>query len=291
MPTADPRHLLGYEFSATTFTITERDAILYALGVGMHADDGAPARLAYLYERAPGGLKTLPTYAAALGFDFLQRMEGLPDFEFEWVNLLHGHHQLEILQPIPPTATLTNRAIIREIWDKGSGTLMNVDVETAGADGTPYARNRYGLFVRGLGGYGGERGPKAEPRQRPARLPDSESEARTLPQQAILYRLSGDPNPLHIDVPLVLRGGLERPILHGLCTLGFAARAALEDLCGLDAGRFKAVSARFTAPVWPGETLRTALWQETDGIYFECSVVEREALVIDQGWIALHATG
>ncbi|MBI3158056.1 MAG: MaoC family dehydratase N-terminal domain-containing protein [Chloroflexi bacterium] len=288
MPSADPRHLLEHEFPPTTFTYTERDAILYALGVGMHASDGAPERLAYLYERAPGGLKTLPTYPAALGFDFLQRMESLPGFEFEWVNLLHGTHRLELFAPLPPNGTLTNRAVIAEVWDKGSGTVLNVDVDTTGAEGSLFARNRYGLFVRGLGGYGGERGPKAESRTAPPRAPDRLIEERTLPQQAALYRLSGDPNPLHIDAALVRRGGLEKPILHGLCTLGFAARAALETLCEFDASRFKAVSARFTAPVWPGETLRTELWREPNGIHLRVSVTERDAGVIDQGWIELH---
>jgi 3-hydroxyacyl-CoA dehydrogenase/3a,7a,12a-trihydroxy-5b-cholest-24-enoyl-CoA hydratase len=289
MSPSDPRHLLGYEFSASTFTYTERDAILYALGVGMHAQDGSPERLAYLYERAPGGLKILPTYPAALGFDFLQRMGDLPDFEFEWFNLLHGTHRLELLKPLPAAGSLANRAVIAEVWDKGSGTVLNVDVETTGTDGALFARNRYGLFVRGLGGYGGARGPKAEDLPAPARPPDRVVEERTLPTQAALYRLSGDPNPLHIDAALVRRGGLERPILHGLCTLGFAARAAVESLLEFDAERVKTVSARFTAPVWPGETLRTELWQEPGSIRFRVGVAERDATVIDQGRIELHA--
>jgi (3R)-3-hydroxyacyl-CoA dehydrogenase / 3a,7a,12a-trihydroxy-5b-cholest-24-enoyl-CoA hydratase / enoyl-CoA hydratase 2 len=196
-------------------------------------------------------------------------------------------------RPLPPAATFTNHARITHIYDKGSGALVNLEVSTVDEAGDEVALNRSALFIRGLGGFGGERGPSGKVNVPPDRAPDAISRQQTRPEQALIYRLSSkDRNPLHADPQMAAFGGFDRPILHGLCTYGFAARAVLKEFTGYDMARFKSMQARFSKHVFPGETLITEMWQESpDRIVFQCKVAERDEVVLANAAIELHPAG
>jgi 3-hydroxyacyl-CoA dehydrogenase/3a,7a,12a-trihydroxy-5b-cholest-24-enoyl-CoA hydratase len=178
---------------------------------------------------------------------------------------------------LPTTATLTTHAHISQVYDKGSGALIMLDISTVDEEGEEVAFNQLSAFIRGLGGFGGERGPSGSAHTPPERPPDAVVAQATQPNQALYYRLaSGDGNPLHADPQMAAIGGYDRPILHGLCTLGFAARAVLKTFGGNDPARFQSIRARFSQPVFPGETVMTEMWDEGDGrILFRSRVQER----------------
>ncbi|MDZ4277501.1 MAG: MaoC/PaaZ C-terminal domain-containing protein [Dehalococcoidia bacterium] len=264
--------VIGKELPSRTFEYTDREVILYALGVGATTDE-----LPFVYEK---DLKVLPTFGVIAAFPVMMSMGQV--IELNPAMVLHGDQRIELKAPIPASGKLTTKGKISAIWDKGSGAVVVVDSQTQDESGAVLFANTASLFVRGEGGFGGERGPSASGKNVPAeRSPDHTVEYKTSPDQAALYRLSGDRNPLHIDPEFAKLGGFDRPILHGLCTFGFAGRAVLHACCGSDPARLKDFEARFSGVVFPGETIVTDIWQEPSGRYvFQARTAERGEPVI-----------
>jgi (3R)-3-hydroxyacyl-CoA dehydrogenase / 3a,7a,12a-trihydroxy-5b-cholest-24-enoyl-CoA hydratase / enoyl-CoA hydratase 2 len=287
--TSGPLSAVGFEFEPAIFTYTERDLSLYAISVGAAADPLDMEELPFVYELSRGGLRPLPTFAVTFPFSLLWQVTAVPGLTFNPALLLHGEQYLELKRPLPLNATVTNKARIAHIYDKGSGALVLLDVDSYDESGTALAFNQVSLFIRGLGGFGGERGPSTAG-DLPHRPPDTVHRDKTNPNQALLYRLSsGDRNPLHADPAFAAAGGFERPILHGLCTFGFAGRAVLKQFAGNDPARFKSIRVRFARHVFPGETLLTDMWAETDGrVLFQTRVAERDELVLSGGEVVLQ---
>ena len=263
---------IGKELPPTTFEYTERDVMLYALGVGATTDE-----LDFVYEK---NLKVLPTFAVIPAFSALAGLGHV--LEFNPAMLLHGEQRIELRGAIPTSAKLTTQGRVSAIYDKGSGALVVIDSETQDEGGTVLFTNTFGAFVRGEGGFGGERGPSASSRNiPPEKAPDYTVEYRTSPDQAALYRLSGDRNPLHIDPDFAKMAGFDRPILHGLCTFGQVGRAVLHACCGGDPARLKDFEVRFSGVVYPGETIVTDIWRESPTrVLIQARTAERSEAVI-----------
>ena len=266
---------------------TSKDALLYAIGVGAGLGDPL-AELEFTTENSEGvNQQVLPTYAVLVAQARASRSLG--DFDRA---LLGVHEQaFELHRPLPVEGTVRTVATVTGIYDKGSGALVaSENVAVDAATGAKLVTSRSGAFIRGEGGFGGERGPSGR-WQRPERPPDHQVVQPTRPEQALLYRLSGDRNPLHADPKFAARGGFSRPILHGLCTYGFTGRALLHTLCGSDPARFGSMSGRFSRPVLPGDTLVVSIWREDgDSALFQ-TATEDGTVVIDHGRMRLRAPG
>lgn len=237
---------------------TSRDCMLYALGIGAGVDD-----LQYTTNNTRDvDQKMVPTMPVTLGVDFgVLNAAG----KFDWAKVLHAEQRVELLGEIPVKGTAEAVTEIIEMWDKGKAALIVARTTGVSPDGEPLWRSDAGLFIRGVGGWGGERGPAAAAdASAPAETdgPTKTISYQTRPDQALIYRLSGDYNPLHSDPSFAARAGLDSPILHGLCTFGFAGRAVL-DLAG-DGAVLSSMSARFAGPVWPGDTLGVHLTQPSE---------------------------
>jgi 3-hydroxyacyl-CoA dehydrogenase/3a,7a,12a-trihydroxy-5b-cholest-24-enoyl-CoA hydratase len=285
----DVQQVLGYEFEATAFNYTDREIILYALGVGAGKNPLDLQELAFVYEGSAQGFRALPTFAVLFPGSMFQQLLKVPGIKFNLMKLLHGEQYLEILKPLPTSAQITSWGKISQVYDKGSGALIAIDVNSQDASGDLVAFNRITLFIRGIGGFGGERGPSTRDlNEAPEREPDAVWQESIPENQALLYRLSGDRNPLHADPDMAAVGGFKRPILHGLCTYGFAARAVLEQFAGNDPGRFASISARFARHFFPGETLVTEMWDAGGGaILFRSKALERDELVLTNAKVQL----
>lgn len=288
--TGGPLDAAGFEFAPTTTSYDESDLSLYALSVGAAADPLDASELQFVYELSRDGFKALPTYAVTFPFSLLWQITGVPGLRFNPALLLHGEQYLELKRPLPVKATVTNTARIAGIYDKGSGALVLLDVNTANEQGEAIAYNQVSLFIRGIGGFGGERGPSSAGVALPDRAPDAVHRQKTGDNQALLYRLSsGDRNPLHADPAFAAAGGFDRPILHGLCTFGFAGRAVLRHFAGNDPARLRSIRSRFTRHVFPGETIVTEMWASPEGgrVLFQCKVAERDEVVLSNGVVEI----
>lgn len=254
------------------FEYDHKTVILYALGVGAGAD---PDDLKFCYENAPG-LFVLPTFGVVPPFPALMSIFGVEGLEINPLMILHGEQYLEVRkQPAAAGGKLVTRPKVAGIFDKGKMALIELEAESVDEDGDVVYFNRFGVLVRGEGGFGGEGAPAVDNKP-PDRAPDKVFEQKTLAQQALLYRLSGDPNPLHADPNFASMAGFEKPILHGLCTFGFACRAVLKEFCDDDPAKFKSVFVRFSRPVFPGETIVTEMWDSGDGkVTFQAKTAER----------------
>jgi acyl dehydratase len=258
---------------------TSKDALLYAVGVG--AGLGDPLReLEFTTENSEGiEQKVLPTYGVLLAQAPVARSIG----DFDRAMLVHAEQYIELHRPLPVQGTLRTSATVTGMYDKGSGALVESEaVAVDPATGEPMITTRSSTFIRGEGGFGGDRGT-SEPWQLPDRAPDHKVVEQTRPEQALLYRLSGDRNPLHADPKFAARGGFSRPILHGLCTYGFTGRVLLQQLCGGDPARFVSMGGRFSAPVLPGEALVVSIWLGDDGAAQFQTAKEDGTVVIDRG--------
>ena len=243
---------VGLELPATSFRYDERDVMLYALGIGA-------SELDFVYER---NLKVVPTFAVIPAFPALMGLSA--SVEINPVMLLHGEQGFTIQKTIPVKGSLTTAGKVSGVFDKGKGALVTIATETRDETGDVLFTNTSGIFVRGAGGFGGERGPEAG-NTAPERGPDRSVSMETLPIQAMIYRLSGDRNPLHIDPAFAKMAGYDRPILHGLCSFGHVGRAVLSEYCGNDPSRFVGMSVRFSGVVYPGDTITTDMWDEGSG--------------------------
>jgi len=258
---------------------TSTDALLYAIGVG--AGLGDPLQELEFTTENTGGVQqqVLPTYGVLLA---QARMSGdLGDFDRAL--LVHAEQSIELHKPLPVSGTLRTSAMVTGIYDKGSGALIQSEnTAVDAATGELMVTTRSGTFIRGEGGFGGDRG-SSEPWELPVLAPDHKVTQETRPEQALLYRLSGDRNPLHADPAFAARGGFSRPILHGLCTYGFTGRVLLHELCGSDPARFRSMSGRFSRPVLPGESLVVSIWAGDDGTAQFQTAKEDGTVVIDRG--------
>ncbi len=283
--------VVGHEFAPLEFSYTERDVCLYALGVGAPADQLDQKELQFVYELSGQGFKALPTFAVLYPGKMIDvLMTGnIGGIEFNPMMLVHGEQYLEIRKPVPPAAHITCYPKVSGVYDKGSGLLVVTDTLCKDENGDEIAFNQSSMFIRGLGGFGGERGSSGDANVPPDREPDVIHRQQTLPQQALIYRLSGDINPLHADPAMAAVGGFDRPILHGLCTFGFAGRAVLKHFCANDPSKFKSIKVRFSKHVFPGETLLTEMWKVSDNkIIFRCKVEERGEIVLSGAAVELN---
>ena len=277
----DYRELVGRTVDERTTTYRAEDTILYALATGFGFDPVAPSQLRYVYEE---GLAALPCMSLVLGYPGFWLKQ--PAWQVDWPKVLHAEEAFEIHRPLPVAGTVSGRTTVTAIVDRGAdkGAFIHSTKEVRlVADGSLLATVHSTSLARGDGGFGGPTGPRVPPVELPARAPDVVCELPTLPQQALLYRLCGDFNPLHADPAVARQGGFERPILHGRCTMAVAHHALLRTCCDYDATRLRAMRVRFTAPFYPGETLRTRIWREGTQAWFDASSVERSVTVLGGG--------
>lgn len=269
--TIDPSKV-GTESGPLRGSWTSKDALLYAVSVGSGTDE-----LAFTTENSTGiDQQVLPTFTTVVGLGGANLRE-VGDFDFSQV--VHGEQAVELHRPLPPDGEVEGRGRVTGIWDKGSGAVIETET-TATLDGEPLFTNRSAIFVRGEGDFGGERGPSASKKNLPPeRAPDETVAYETLPQQALLYRLNGDRNPLHSDPEFAKMAGFDRPILHGLCTFGFTGRALLHALCGGDPARFVSMEGRFSSPVYPGDTLTVSMWVDGTEAVFQTERAPGEAVL------------
>lgn len=282
----DPEKAMKASFEPTTTSYTQDQVILYHLGLGAGAPNQMDANeLEYTYEK---NLKVLPSFGVVPVFGAMGGAMNTPGLEFNPAMLLHGEQDIEIHRPLPANAKLVNQSRIAGIYDKGKAALLVMEVDTKEEGGDPLFTNRFSLFLRGEGGFGGDAGPKAG-NTPPEREPDHVVETATLPQQALIYRLSGDKNPLHADPEFAKMGGFEVPILHGLCSFGINCKVAVDNALGGDVTKVARYQARFAGVFFPGETMVTSLWKEGDTIFVNASSKERGAPVISNAAITLRS--
>lgn len=278
---------IGKTFGEMTYEFTKRDTVLYALGVGAPADWLDPDELKFVYELS-SDFVALPTMPVVYSGQLIENLISgdIHGIKFNPMMLVHGEEAFELKKTLPVEGKITFTSTIRDIFDKGSGLLMNTDVSCRDESGDEVATTHSSIFIRGLGGFGGERG-SSEKIVMPEREPDIVYEEQTLEKQALIYRLNGDINPLHADPNMAKMGNFETPILHGLCTYGFAGRAVLKHYAGNDPARFKSMSGRFSREVYPGDTLVTEMWETDDCVIFQTKAKERDVVVLSSGKVVV----
>ncbi|HEU4611351.1 MAG TPA: SCP2 sterol-binding domain-containing protein, partial [Kofleriaceae bacterium] len=275
---------LGFQYPEQTWTYDTRDVSLYALGVGAAKDPTNENDLALVYEMSGKGMKVLPSFGVlpAINMVFDQAKKGVtaPGLNFGLDRVLHGEQYTELVRPLPTTGKLTTKAKVKDIFDKGKNALVVTEFTTYDENGDVLIKNELTTFVRGAGGWGGDRGPSADINVPPDRAPDKVVEDKTSDNQALLYRLSGDWNPLHADPGFAKAFGFQKPILHGLCSFGFATRAVAQLAPEGDPRFIKSLKARFASTVLPGETLVTEMWKEGNKVIFRTKIKERGEVCI-----------
>jgi acyl dehydratase len=284
--TIDYQRLKNWPFESVAQTYTAKDSILYALGVGLGEDPTDLSELRFLYE---DGLKALPTLAVVLsrpGFWVRDPHSGV-----DWKRVLHGEQGLVLHRPLPPEGEVSGRTRIDEIVDKGPGKgalIYSSRTLIDRRDGEPLCTLTSTTFCRGDGGFGGPSGRSGQPsapQPIPQTAPELICDLPTSRRAALIYRLSGDLNPLHIDPEVARAANFPRPILHGLATYGVAGHALLRLLCNYDPSRLTRMDVRFSSPVFPGETIRTEIWRTGPGqAAFRSRVVERDVVVLNNGY-------
>lgn len=281
----DTSKALGYALGEGEYTYTRDDVILYHLGVGAGVPATDSNELEYTYEK---DLKVLPSFGVIPTFGSMGGLGSVPGLEFNFAMLLHGEQDLEVHRPIPPEATIKNRGKVAEIWDKKKAALVVMQVDTTDESGDPLFTNRFSLFLRGEGGFGGEPGPKVQ-NAAPDRDPDGVVEVSTLPQQALLYRLSGDKNPLHADPDFAKMAGFDKPIIHGLCSYGIVCKAVVDAALGGDVTKVARYQARFAGVGFPGETYRVSYWNEGDKVLVEAHSKDRNVPIITNAALTIRS--
>lgn len=276
--------LMSLKAIGDEFTYTDRDTMLYALGVGMGRDPMNAAELPYVYEN---GLKTVPTMASVIAWG--QRTIGQAGINYLMV--VHGEQRLTVHKPLPAAATIISDERVTAAVDKGpgKGALIYTEKVIRLKDTNELLCTTGGtIFARGDGGFGGPSTGGPEPHLLPERKPDAVCETDTRPDQALLYRLSGDRNPLHSDPNIAKMAGFPRPILHGLCSYGTACRAVLQTICNYDHTLITGFDVRFSSPVFPGETIVTEMWKDGSVVSFRSKVKERDVVVLNNGKCTLR---
>lgn len=273
--------LLSFKVPAVEQSYGPKDCILYALGLGFGQDPLSADELAFVYEN---NLKALPTYALVQGYEPYWLRDN--DFGLTWSHIVHGEQGLVLHAPVKTEGQVIGLTRITGVIDKGEGkgALIYYDRDIVDrSSGRLLATLSHTVFCRADGGFGGPQREAPRPHVLPARAPDMICDLPTRPEMALIYRLSGDVNPLHADPAFARSAGYPRPILHGLATMGVAGHALLRSVCGYDPARLTAMSVRFSAPVFPGETIRTEIWRDDGVVSFRCHVMERDVVAINSG--------
>ena len=269
MPEVD-LSVIGKKTEPVVFRYTWKDVVLYALGVGASTDE-----LSFVYEKAPGGLKVLPSFCVVPAIKAFPRIGENIDYS----RFLHGEHRIRLSRPIPPEGEIIQAGEVTHIYDKGKAAVYHVQITGETRGGGPLYDLEWIAFYVGAGGFGGDPGPRSQTVTPPDGVkPDFSVSYPVAANQAAIYRLSGDVNPLHVDPAAAARGGFNRPILHGLCTYGFATRAIVNGLLDGDVARLKEFRARFTDVVYPGDILTTEGW-EHEGHYIIQVKTERAVVM------------
>jgi acyl dehydratase len=274
--------LMAMDLPEKHYSYDARRSMLYALGLGLGGDPVDREQLSYVTEK---NQKVLPSQATVIAWDD----SWLRSCGVDFVKSVHGEQRMRLHRPLPPTAEIVSKIRIKQAFDKGAGRGALLLVETkirSAADNQPIVDLESVVFARGDGGFGGPAGSPEPLPKVPERAPDHLIAAKTLPQAALIYRLSGDDNPLHSDPDVAAAAGFPRPILHGLCSWGNACHAIVKTCCDNRPERLTGFAARFTAPVYPGETLVTEIWRANGQAHFRTRVPERDLLALDFG----HAT-
>jgi acyl dehydratase len=277
----DAQKLLALDLPPIEHTYGARDCILYALGVGLGQDPTDERQLAFVYEK---NLQVLPTFAVVLGYSAYSFRR--PELGITWSHVVHGEHGLVLHRPIPVHGTVFGQVRILDVVDKGEGRGALIYSErkiTDKASGDLLATITQTTFCRADGGFGGPKWETPRPHAIPERTPDLVCDLATRPETALIYRLSGDVNPLHAEPAFAKTAGYPRPILHGLATFGVAGHALLKEVCGYDPARLRTMSVRFSAPVYPGETIRTEIWRDGAVVSFRARVLARDVVATNNG--------
>jgi acyl dehydratase len=276
----DYEALKAFDIPEVRQRVSANDVMLYALSIGLGQDPMDAAQLDYVTEKR---LRAMPAMANVLGYAGFWLAD--PRTGVDAVKLVHGEQSMTIHATLPTEGMVIGKTRVTEIIDKGAGkgALLYSSRDIHDAGGKLLATIDGTTFLRADGGFGGPSGPVKAPHPLPDRAPDAVLDLATRPEQALLYRLNGDMNPLHSDPELAGRAGFPRPILHGLCSFGVIAHALLKSLCAYDAEKFGRMDLRFTAPVFPGETIRTEIFHEPGGAAFRARVVERDIIVANNG--------
>ncbi len=261
--------LVGKKYGPISVEHTRKDVILYALSIGAQTEE-----LPFVYENAKGDLRVFPSFSVVMGMDLL--IDLFKDLEVDFSRFIHGEQAIKLYRPIPPEGKTLVEGEIANIYDKVKGALIVWRKKVMTEEGNPLAETESGIFYIGEGGFGGDPGPKAEILEPPKGTQPDFTVSYLIPEnQALLYRLSGDFNPLHVDQDFAKRGGFPRPILHGLCTYGHAVRAILSKACDGEVGRFKEFKARLSGVVYPGDSLVTEGWMDKRDRYLIRSRTDR----------------
>ena len=282
----DYQKLKNWPFGTVEHDYTVRDSIIYALGLGFGFDPLDEGQLRFVFEERD--IVAVPTMAAVLGAPGFWLRD--PETGVDWKKVLHGEQGIIIHKPLKASAKLNAQTRVTEIIDKGEGKGALIYTEREVSDretDEKLATLTSTTFARGDGGFGGPSIEQPKPYIIPERQPDKTCDIPTIHQAALIYRLSGDPNPLHADPKVAKSAGFEAPILHGLCTLGLAGHAVLKTYCEYDTERFKSLRLRFSAPVYPGETIRTEMWKDGTNISFRARAVERDVIVLNNGLVEI----
>jgi acyl dehydratase len=271
--------LRDYEFPTVEHDLTHRDSILYALGLGYGTDPNDPAQLQFVYEN---GQKAVPSMSCVMGYPGFWLSE--PHLEVDWVKLLHGEHYYEVHGPLPVEGRVTAKHRITGVVDKGPGRGATVSFEKQLYDssGKLLAKIEQTNFLRGDGGFGGFGSPPKVRPELPEGKPDATHEIATTRQIALIYRLSGDYNPVHADPAIAKQAGYHEAFMHGMCSMGLATRACIDRFCDSDPTRLQSMFVRFKSVAFPGETMRYEFYETDTGARFRVRVLERDAVILDR---------
>ena len=278
MPIAYPE-ILSLASEPQPYAWNDKDTMLYALGIGMGSDPMNTDELPFVYE---SGLKAVPTMATTVAWG---AGPGIGKMGINFLLVVHGEQKVEFHKPLPTEASILATSRVIGAYDKGDkgAVIYNETVLADAKSGEKIATLIGSTFARGDGNFGGPSDGAPEPHEVPTRAPDRSVDIPTNPNQALIYRLSGDRNPLHSDPKIAAAAGFPRPILHGLCTYGITCRAVLQEYCDFDPAKIKSHQVRFSSPVFPGETITVDLWKDGDVVSFEARVKSRGVTVVKNG--------
>lgn len=281
---SDLSRWVGHSFPVRRYAYSDRDTMIYALSIGLGQDPANQEERAFVCDP---GLRAIPSQATVISWDD----SWLPEIGLDLTKVVHGEQRITLHRLLPVAADILATVRIVAVFDKGpeKGAVLYVETRIQDArDGSEMVTLNSTVFARGNGGFGGTAGNPPALTPVPERAPDQTLSYPTSRNQAYLYRLNGDRNPLHVDPDFAARAGFPQPILHGLCSYAMATRAVVCGPCGHDPSRLAHIEARFTAPVFPGETLVTEFWDKPNGVAFRTRVPERDVIVLDRGTAILR---